>query len=49
MGRLIKLLIYLAIIGGICLVVYAYVGEYFGANFAPPQSQTRVPVVLDTR
>ena len=47
MGRLIKLLIFLAIIGFIGLVGYAYVGEYFGANFSPPQTETRVPVTLD--
>ena len=47
MGRLIKLLIYLAIFGFIGLVGYAYVGEYFGANFSPPQDEVRVPVTLD--
>jgi hypothetical protein len=49
MGRLIKLLIFLAIVGGIGLICYAYIGEYFGANFSPQQSQTRVPVILDTQ
>jgi hypothetical protein len=48
MGRIFKLLIYLAIFGFIGLVGYAYVGEYFGANFSPPQAETRVPVILDT-
>lgn len=47
MIRLFKLLIFLAIIGFVGLVGYAYVGEYFGANFSPPQSETRVPVTLD--
>lgn len=47
MGRIFKLLIFLAIIGFIGLVGYAYVGEYFGANFSPPQSETRLPVTLD--
>lgn len=47
MFRLFKLLIFLAIIGFIGLVGYAYVGEYFGANFSPPQAETRVPVTLD--
>lgn len=47
MGRLIKLLIFLLIIGFIGLVGYAYVGEFFGANFSPPQSETRLPVTLD--
>ncbi|MEM6759218.1 MAG: hypothetical protein AAF601_07030 [Pseudomonadota bacterium] len=47
MGRVLKLLIFLLVIGGIGLVGYAYVGEYFGANFSPPQSETRLPVTLD--
>ncbi len=47
MGRLIKLLIFLVIIGFIGLVGYAYVGEFFGANFSPPQTETRLPVTLD--
>lgn len=47
MGRLFKLLIFLVITGFIGLVGYAYVGEYFGANFSPPLAETRVPVTLD--
>ncbi|MEL6451348.1 MAG: hypothetical protein AAFQ19_08810 [Pseudomonadota bacterium] len=47
MGRLFKLLIFLLIIGFIGLVGYAYVGEFFGANFSPPQEETRLPVTLD--
>jgi len=47
MGRLFKLLIFLMIIGFIGLVAYAYVGEYFGANFSPPQTEMRLPVTLD--
>lgn len=46
MGRLIKLLIYLAILGFIGLVGYAYVGPFFGADFAPTQIETREPVTL---
>ncbi len=47
MGRLFKLLIFLLIIGFVGLVGYAYVGEYFGANFSPEQTETRLPVTLD--
>ncbi|WP_172839363.1 MULTISPECIES: hypothetical protein [Tateyamaria] len=47
MIRLFKLLIFLAIIGFVGLVGYAYVGEYFGANFSPPQDEVRTPVTLD--
>lgn len=49
MLRLFKLLVFLAIIGFIGLVGYAYVGEYFGANFSPPQDETRLPVTLDAQ
>jgi hypothetical protein len=46
MGRLIKLLIFLLIIGFIALVGYAYVGPFFGADFSPRQIETRQPVTL---
>lgn len=46
MFRLIKLLIFLAVIGFVGLVGYAYVGHIFGADFGAPQSEIRVPVVL---
>lgn len=47
-GKLIKFLIILAILGFIGLVGYAYVGPFFGVDFAPAQSETRVPVTLGT-
>lgn len=47
MGRIIKSLIYLIIIGAVALVAYAYVGPYFGADFSPPQTEVRQPVTLD--
>lgn len=47
MVRLFKLLLSLLIIGFVGLVGYAYVGEYFGANFSPQQTETRIPVTLD--
>lgn len=46
MGRLIKFLIILALIGFAALVIYAYVGPFFGADFAPDQIETREPVQL---
>ncbi|MGB3246472.1 MAG: hypothetical protein WBB25_18200 [Sulfitobacter sp.] len=45
-GKLIKFLIFLAVVGGIGLVGYAYVGPFFGADFAPAQVESRVPVTL---
>ena len=47
MGRIIKWLFILVILGGIALVGYAYVGPFFGADFSPPQTEMRVPVTLD--
>jgi len=47
MGRLIKWLFYLLVLGALALVAYAYVGPYFGADFSPPQSEVRMPVDLD--
>ncbi len=47
MGRLIKLLLYLIVFGAIGLVGYAYIGPFFGADFAPPTMEMRQPVTLD--
>ncbi len=47
MGRLIKYLFYLAILAGIGLSAYAYVGPWFGADFDAPVSEIRKPVVLN--
>ncbi|MGC1498004.1 MAG: hypothetical protein WA790_19525 [Sulfitobacter sp.] len=46
MGKLIKLLIFLTIIGFIGLVGYAYLGPFFGVDFSPEQVETRQPVTL---
>ena len=47
MGRLFRGLIYLVVIGFVALVVYAYLGPYFGADFSAPQTEMRQPVQLD--
>lgn len=47
MGRLIKLLIYLAVLGFIALAAYAYVGPFLGADFSAPQDEVRQPVILN--
>ncbi len=49
MGRIIKWLIYLALLGFLGLIAYAYLGEFFGADFAPAQTEIRQPVDLDAR
>ncbi|MGJ8626607.1 MAG: hypothetical protein ACSHXB_06560 [Sulfitobacter sp.] len=46
MGKLIKLLIFLTIVGFIGLVGYAYLGPFFGVDFSPAQVETRQPVTL---
>ncbi|MBO9440740.1 hypothetical protein [Phaeobacter italicus] len=47
MGRLIKYLLYIVILAAIGLVVYAYVGPWFGADFDAPTEEVRKPVVLN--
>ncbi len=47
MGRLLKWLFYLLVLAAIALSAYAYIGPYFGADFAPPQTEIRQPVTLD--
>ncbi|KMK66545.1 hypothetical protein [Puniceibacterium sp. IMCC21224] len=47
MGRIVKWLFYLLVLGGIALVAYAYIGPFFGADFSPPQTEIRKPVQLD--
>lgn len=47
MGRLIKFLVYIICLCFIGLVGYAYLGEFFGADFSAPQGEVRVPVTLD--
>lgn len=46
MGRIFKFLLFLAVIGFIGLLAYAYVGPYFGADFAEPAREIRVPIDL---
>ena len=46
-GRIIKWLLILAILAGIALVAYAYVGEFFGADFTPPSQEIRKTIELD--
>ena len=46
MQRLVKWLLYMAATALVLLVGYAYIGPYFGADFAPQQEEIRVPVTL---
>ena len=47
--RLIKFLFFLSILGFAALVVYTYVGPFFGVDFSAPQSEVREPVTLDAK
>ncbi len=49
MGRILKWLFYLLVLGAIALVAYAYIGPFFGANFSPPQTEIHLPVELDAQ
>ncbi len=42
-----KWLFFLAVLLGIALVAYAYIGPWFGVEFSPPQTEVRTPVTLD--
>ena len=46
MWRAIKLLFYIALLGLIALIGYAYLGPFFGADFSPSQVEIRQPVLL---
>jgi hypothetical protein len=47
MFRLIKWLFYLAVLGFIAFVGYAYLGPFFGADFSPTQSEIRQDIILE--
>lgn len=47
MGRLIKFLIFLIFIGFVGLVGFAYLGPFFGVDFAPAPIEIREPVTLE--
>ncbi|WP_339760239.1 hypothetical protein [uncultured Sulfitobacter sp.] len=46
MGKLIKFLIFIILFGFLSLAVYAYLGPFFGADFAPDQVEVREAVQL---
>lgn len=47
MGKLIKALFFIIVLGFIGLVGYAYVGPFLGADFSAPQVEVRQPLVLN--
>ena len=49
MSRLLKYLFILCVLGGIALVVYAYIGPFLGADFSPQSEAIRQKVTLDAQ
>ncbi len=47
MGRILKFLFTLVVLGAIGLIGYAYIGPYFGADFSAPQTEIRQQIELD--
>lgn len=48
MWRIIKALLFLAVLAGIAFVGYAYLGPiFFPSDFAAPSQEVTVPVTLD--
>ncbi|MDX1821185.1 MAG: hypothetical protein ACU0A4_11655 [Paracoccaceae bacterium] len=47
MGRILKYLFYLIVLGAFGIVVYAYVGPHLGEDFSRPQQEIRQKVTLD--
>lgn len=48
MARLIKWLLYLAVLAFLALVAYAYLAPFFGVDFAPPKREIRQEIILET-
>lgn len=47
MFKLFKWLLYLIILAFVVLVGYVYIGPFFGADFAPPESEVRQDIILN--
>ncbi|CUH62693.1 hypothetical protein TG4357_00252 [Thalassovita gelatinovora] len=47
MGRILKWLFTLTVLGFIALVAYAYIGPWLGVDFSAPQQEIHLKVVLD--
>ena len=47
MGKLVRTIIVLIVLGMIGVVAYAYLGPIFGADFSAPQQEIRQPVTLN--
>tara|TARA_R110002012_G_scaffold117183_1_gene265035 strand:- start:186 stop:338 length:153 start_codon:yes stop_codon:yes gene_type:complete len=45
--RILKYLFYLAVLGAIGVIVYAYVGPHIGEDFSRPQEEIRERIILN--
>lgn len=46
-GKLVKFILFLILVGFVGIVIYAYVGPWFGSDFSEPQTERRLPVNLN--
>ena len=49
MGRIIKWLFILALVGFVVLAGYTFIGPFFGVDFAPIQTKTTVSIELNEK
>jgi hypothetical protein len=49
MGRIIKIVLILILLGIVGLSSYAYLGPMLGADFSAPQTEMRQKVILDAQ
>ncbi len=47
MGRLLKWIFVFVVICFVALVIYTYIGPYFGVSFDPVRTLTQEPVILN--
>ncbi len=47
--RIFKYLVYLAILGALGVIVYAYVGPHIGEDFSRPQQDIRQQIEFDAQ
>ena len=46
MSKIIKWLIYLIVTGALALIIFAYLGPFFGFDFTPEEKTIVIPVEL---
>jgi len=46
MGKIVKWLFYFTAIGAVALIIFAYIGPFFGVDFIPEEKTINIPVEL---